>query len=620
MRTGAGEAREEGETMAGVRRNQLKDERAPRTLGGRGAVVVAAVLAAVLLLALPAGASAIVPEGQIKGKVIAFSGKAPIKGLYVCANATVGNSGGCASTDAGGEYTINVPEGKYTVEFYGENCESGCYYLNYLSQFWEDVSPNEEPTLVHVEAGTPTTEIDAEMRAGGILGGQVTDTKAFEIEGEEVCAYSEEDEYVYRCVHTALEGFYRIEGLPTQNYTIEFYPFGNYVGQYFENQPTEQMASPVKVVAGGETSGKSAKLSEGAKIKGVVTAAAGGAPIQGIRVCPRTVGTAAYAECANTGPKGEYTLEALEGEYGVSFEGNSSFGPELYENATSEASEKHIKTTPGKTVEGINGSLPTSGQITGTVTAAPSGAAVSGIEVCARDEIEFQSCGYTTSTGEYTIRGVVGRYRVEFYGYETCNKGCTPLPYTYQYFNGVPSYERAQVLAVAPGATVSGVNARLAKTVKQLEEETENRKIAEAIAKKHAEEVAQQEAAAKAAAAKAAAVKHAEEVAAEAARRKALEEHEHAEAAALASFKILRVSTTGTTLFLTLKLLATENLTLGGPAFKRTVVHGKAGKHVFRIPLSPTGRAARRRHRKATLTLSINEGAFTIVLSEQLKF
>lgn len=483
-------------------------------LGAGRRIAVLAVLAAVALLALPAGAAAGEP-GQITGLVTA--GKTAIKGLYVCASATVGNLRECVSTNASGEYSIELPAGSYTVEFRGENCENDpCQYLDYLNRYWEEKTPGEEPTPVVVKAGSPTPGIDAEMKAGGTLEGQVTESEGEGIEGDEVCVYSDEAEHVSRCVRTDEKGNYSLVGLPTQNYTIEFYRLGNFVGQYYENKRTEQTANLVKVVAGEEQHVNGARLNEGGKIKGVVTAAAGGAPIEGITVCPRTVGTAAYAECQLTNNNGEYTLEALEGEYGVSFEGNGSFGPELYENATSEATEKHIKTTPGNTVEGIN--------------------------------------------------------------------------------------------------------ARLTKTVGQLEEETEKRTIAEAIAKKHAEEVAQQEAVAKAAAAKAAAVKHAEEVAAEAAKRKALGEHEHAEAAALASFRILRVSSTGTTLIVTVKLSAAENLTLGGPAFKRTVVHGRAGKHVFRIPLSPTGRAARRHRRKATLTVSIKEGAFIIVLSTQLKF
>jgi hypothetical protein len=132
------------------------------------------------------------------------------------------------------------------------------------------------------------------------------------------------------------------------------------------------------------------------------------------------------------------------------------------------------------------------------------------------------------------------------------------------------------------------------------------------VAKKHAEEVAQQAAAAS---------KHAQEVKAaeEAAKRKALEEHLHAVAAASASFKILHFRSTGTMLWLTFKLPRGEALTLGGSAVKRTVVHLRAGTHVVKLHLSPTGRTARKHRRKISLSISLKEGAILVVLEKQLK-
>lgn len=596
--------------MFGMHRGQLPVESRERAGARRRRWMLALLAVAAAAVALPASADAIV-DGHISGKVTAATGGEAIVGLYVCADATVGEAYACGDTGAKGVYDFELPEGEYNVEFYDETCEHTCQPLDYLSQYWKDAANYQGSEPVVVKAGKTTENINASMITAGTFEGHVTNSKGEPVESDEVCAYTEEGEEIERCGETEEEGYYSIPGLPTAHYTIEFDSTRNLVEQYYPGVRTYEAATKVEAVDGAEKHGLDAELKEGAKIEGLVTGA--GAPVGEEEVCPRPLAGAAFANCAYTNLEGKYTLEALEGEYGVAFAGNgSTLGPELYENATSEATEKHIKTTAGTTVKGIDGNLPTSGEITGTVTAAPAGSPVAGVDVCAYSEIDFESCARTNASGVYTIKGVAGGYHVEFYGEESCNPGCVSLPYTDQYYNGTPSYLRAQLISVGAGQLVSGVNARLAKTNAQVEEETENRKIAEAVAKQHAEELLLQEAAA---------TKHAQEVKAaeEAAKRKAAEEHIHAEAAAVASFKIVHFKSTATMLLLTLKLPRAETLTLGGSGIKRAVVHVAKGTHVVKLRLTPTGRTARKHNRKITLSIGVEEGTILIVLEKQLK-
>ena len=387
-------------------------------------------------------------------------------------------------------------------------------------------------------AGKSSTAINAAMATAASLEGRVTRAVGGEaIEGIYVCASSRDSGPFERCEWTDEGGFYELVGLPSGDYAISFTggrqcPEAcsslNFVEQYYPGKRNSDEATQVEVNAGEARSGLEAKMTEGGTIEGVVSAAAGGAPQPDIAVCPRVI-SGAEGECVYTDSNGHYALVGLEGEYAIAFSGNrSTLGPELYEGATNPSSEKTVKVAAGATTSAINGSLPTSGEITGVVTAAPSGAAVPGVEVCARSEASFAECVRTDNVGHYTIKGVVGNYTVEFYGGEL-PRVVKPLPYKNQYYNGVYNPERVERVVVAPGATVTGINARLAESVKQGEEETEARKVAEALAKQRAQE-ATAEAARRHEAEEAAQVKAAEE-------RRLGEEHARGQAAANASVK-----------------------------------------------------------------------------------
>jgi len=136
-------------------------------------------------------------------------------------------------------------------------------------------------------------------------------------------------------------------------------------------------------------------------------------------------------------------------------------------------------------------------------------------------------------------------------------------------------------------------------------------KAAEGAAKKHGEEVLAKEAQKK----REAEAKAAEE----AAKSKAAEEHRRAEAAAIASVRIVRIRSKGATLLITLKVARTETVTVAGKAVKRTVAHLKAGTHLVKVHLSALGRSARRRNGKIKLAITFDVGQFAVSLNRLLK-
>jgi hypothetical protein len=101
-----------------------------------------------------------------------------------------------------------------------------------------------------------------------------------------------------------------------------------------------------------------------------------------------------------------------------------------------------------------------SGQITGTVTAAPSKAALAGIEVCAYSKLSEiggelgEHCATTDAAGQYTVANLpAAEYTVEFYS--------LAAEYATQYYDEKASFLEATKVPLAEGGAVSGIDAEM---------------------------------------------------------------------------------------------------------------------------------------------------------------
>jgi Carboxypeptidase regulatory-like domain len=101
-----------------------------------------------------------------------------------------------------------------------------------------------------------------------------------------------------------------------------------------------------------------------------------------------------------------------------------------------------------------------SGQISGTVTAAASKAALAGIEVCAYSKLSEiggelgEHCATTDAAGEYIVAHLVAaEYTVEFYSLGG--------EYATQYYNEKASFLEATKVPLVEGAAVSGIDAEM---------------------------------------------------------------------------------------------------------------------------------------------------------------
>jgi hypothetical protein len=404
----------------------------------------AVLLAVVILLALPASASA---AGKVSGTVTNPSGE-PVEAVEVTAhgNSAYALQSSSATTDADGEYSIDgLSAGGYTVEF----------------------QPGGEasPKRVEVELfDGDDRRIDVSISVGARISGRVTDQAGEPVVG--ACASARRG----AVSTTDSAGRYVIKQVTPGVERVQFQACrgGNFHGAY----------SPEFSIAEGEIrTGEDIVLRPAAGISGRVTDAAG-QPLHMICVTagPHSMPTAPtpfFSASDYTGEDGTYRLEGLgAGRYDVNFH-DCGPTPELIPQF------RRIELADGQELSGVDVALSAGGRITGRVV---DYAGTPMANVCvtpiaswafgadspdARKALRAaraQRRPATDADGNYVTPGMPdGRYVVEF---TTCPWLADPSLFgkgtiLTQYYRGQSEPKYATPIQIVNGQSVHGVNARL---------------------------------------------------------------------------------------------------------------------------------------------------------------
>jgi len=194
------------------------------------------------------------------------------------------------------------------------------------------------------------------------------------------------------------------------------------------------------------------------KVEGIVT------PVevaQEVEVC--AVEAQPSESCSVPAANGAYVLSNLSlGPQRVEFLPSARSGliPQYYnhKNRLSEAATVSL-TTSSPTAKNINADLIAGATITGTVTALTGGAALAGVEVCAKSVASppTRSCAETDPSGEYELRSLLsGSYKIGFWG-----RGPS-AGYQSQYYLAKTSFAQANPVSVTNGAETAGIDVELA--------------------------------------------------------------------------------------------------------------------------------------------------------------
>jgi hypothetical protein len=361
------------------------------------------------------------------------------------------------------------------VQFDGSGyCEGGTQ-SDYIQQWYDGQSSQETATPVAVTAGQTHGSIDAVMQPGGSIAGTVTAAVGGDpLPGICVNAIDPQTGEWMSGSGTGMDGSYTVTGLRSGNYNVQFSTGcgnpGNYANQWYNDQPFQQTANIVSVTVGETTGSIDAAMHEGGSISGTVTAAGGGA-VAGACVVAVLPDGMWLDNQAVTDLSGSYTISGLPaGDFNVYFDtaGNCWGGTALnyvdqwYQNQPTQATADTVAVIAGQTSDSINAVLQPGGSISGTVTAAGGGPALSGICINASTtDGSYGRVGATDSSGNYTVAGLrSGDYTVSFDNSGYCPGG-TRGNYVQQWYDNQPTQATADTVGVAAGQTTEGIDAAL---------------------------------------------------------------------------------------------------------------------------------------------------------------
>ncbi|MFP4437592.1 MAG: carboxypeptidase regulatory-like domain-containing protein [Chloroflexaceae bacterium] len=411
--------------------------------------------------------------GAITGIVIAADTGDPLDNVSVRASSADTGTVATGETDNAGAYTIEgLPSGEYTVYFNTVN--SLDIAENYVSTFYNNQATRETADTVSVTAPNTTDTIDAVLTRGSAINGTVTAADTGIPLDDVVVNIRDTDGNFLGVEPVAPDGNYRVFGLPSGSYKVEFdtvmssrwftvFPVNDafaYLDEYYRGQSTVGTADLVTITATNDLNNIDADLERGGQISGRVTAADTGDPLKNVEVFIEGV-----AEPVTTDEDGRYITPGLpSGDYWIWFFTRSNdinYIGELYADATVLNDADPVSVTAPTITRNIDGSLAPAGSITGVVTDAGTGEPLVSISVeaeCERpDGAVVVLDGETNARGEYVLTGLpTSTCTVRFVDWFNFCVELAP-----EYYNDQPFVDMATPVDVTAPNTTSNIDAAL---------------------------------------------------------------------------------------------------------------------------------------------------------------
>jgi len=375
--------------------------------------------------------------GGITGRVTGPGG-AGIQNIRVQIKDIYGNNVATPLTDSNGDYSSGgLPAGTFRILFSNNG-------LDYVSEWYNDRYSLQTASDVTVLAGSPTSNVNAQLASSGTISGMVTDGSAG-VSGVKVELYDTYLNSAGLSVMTDASGNYTLRAIPAGSYKVVFNPpttGANLVREWFNDKPTPVAADIVNVTSGGLVSGVNAVLAAGGIISGRVTSQSTGLGIGEINVNAYDA-AGLSAGGATTDGSGNFQVKGLAtGNYKVEFNPftyNSKYAAsyirKYFNNKANIVAADALAVTAGQTLSGVNAILASGGAtISGRVINA-GGMGLRNVQVRAELQGYELSTSYAVSTGidgSYTIRGIpAGTYYILFM------PGGAPGNYAIEVYNDV---------------------------------------------------------------------------------------------------------------------------------------------------------------------------------------
>jgi hypothetical protein len=412
------------------------------------------------------------PGGTITGRVTSQAGTA-LAGVcvLVTAQADAGGFGqdpllalaldnesfvtDIATTGKAGRFSVaNLTPGPYSAEFEGCGGSSRFAARTFAPQ------GGHQPTWVSVNGGSVTANVSARLQPGGAISGVVTGKSGRRLSG--ICVLASQPGNAASAVTEDFNspqtrrGAYRITGLATGRYAVEFVPCQNqpYASQWYRGKSTEASARLVSVRDGHTTTAVNARLGAGGTISGRIVSGIARGPVNQACVIV-TDSTGAPVTFGLTGKSGQFRIPHVPaGRWVLDPSLCITASPALAAIVRRGVLVRNTATTKVTIV------LPRAGRIAGTVRGGSPAAAAPGlcVEVTPRTGDGEPGIAVTGPHGGYTLAGLApGRYQVKFT--PLCPAGTAGL--VPQWFRGQPSRATATPVTVTAGHITAGIGGTL---------------------------------------------------------------------------------------------------------------------------------------------------------------
>jgi pimeloyl-ACP methyl ester carboxylesterase len=293
------------------------------------------------------------PAATITGKVT-NSADAGLSGVSVTLYDSNGFTTG-TTTDSDGNYVFgSLADGSYRLLFNGST-------LGYVSQYHSN-NPDiggASPVAVIVPA---TTVVNASLKTGGTIAGNVTDTLGAPISGITINILDRNDN-VISITGTDASGNYLAKGISSGRHKVRFIGAAKgFASKYYGDTVYPANALPVQVSAPNQTTGINASLAAGGTISGAVTAA-GGIPLANVNVQLFDNNSAAITSTV-TRADGTYTLTGVPaGTFKAAFFAGSRYAAKWYGGQGNFNAASQITIASVTNTTGINTQLGTGASI-----------------------------------------------------------------------------------------------------------------------------------------------------------------------------------------------------------------------------------------------------------------
>ena len=353
-----------------------------------------------------------------------------------------------ANAASDGSYAFaSLPTGDYKVRVTAHG---------YAREYYDNVNPSHEATLVHVTAGRGTSSIHFDLTEGGSISGHIYQRDGVTpIGGAQVSMWPSKypQDEGFQAV-TAADGSYAVDGLSLGSFKVRTEASGYAMLKYYRDVYGWGNATSVMVTPPDTVANINIRLDPAGSISGHIFKSDGVTPVANVGIIADTTIGSWEGIGANSNADGSYKIEGLPPSgYVVRVQNPVGLASEFYKGKPSRQNANALSVAAGQQVTGIDFTLEMGAPIGGHVYDAASGAPISGAQI---EAWNVTNVGQTLPDGSYELWVGTGCYRVGIGGHMMA-PGYVP-----EYWNNHYDVANADPVCVTAPTGVTGIDLYLA--------------------------------------------------------------------------------------------------------------------------------------------------------------